>query len=119
MYNSRMTVHAELVDTRNIAAFCKRWKVVEFGLFGSVTRDDFSQKSDIDALVAFDGHSNWGLFDHLRMKKELETIFGRPVDLVTRRALDQSRNALLRAEILDSLKIIYSASGTSHVKTQG
>ncbi len=39
------------------AAFCNRWKVVEFAMFGSAVRDDFSAGSDIDALVAFSSNS--------------------------------------------------------------
>jgi predicted nucleotidyltransferase len=97
-----------LVPPKKIAAFCKRWKVVEFALFGSAVREDFSTLSDIDALVSFAPHSNWSLFDHVQMKQELQEIFGRDVDLITRRALEQSRNTLLRSEILGSAKILYS-----------
>ena len=104
-----------LVPTKKIAAFCKRWKVVEFALFGSVVREDFSPQSDVDALVSFSPHSDWGLFDHIQMKQELKELFGREVDLVTLRALEQSRNALLRSEILSTAKVLYSQSGNAHV----
>jgi predicted nucleotidyltransferase len=93
---------------KRIAAFCKRWKVVEFAVFGSALREDFSPQSDIDALVSFALHSDWGLFDHVQMKQELKELFGREVDLVTRRALEQSRNALLRSEILHTARVLYS-----------
>jgi uncharacterized protein len=105
-----------LVSTKNIAAFCKRWNVVEFALFGSAVREDFSRQSDIDALVSFAPQSNWGLFDHIQMKQELKELFGREVDLVTRRALEQSRNALLRAEILATAKVLYSDHGSAHAQ---
>jgi len=98
-----------LVHPKRIAAFCKRWNVVEFALFGSAVRGDFSSKSDIDALVSFAPHSEWGLFDHIQMRQELKELFGRDVDLITRRALEQSRNALLRSEILETAKVLYSA----------
>ncbi len=74
-----------LVPSKEIASFCKRWKVVEFALFGSALRGDFSQQSDIDALVSFAPKSQWSLFDHIRMEQELQELFGRDVDLVTRR----------------------------------
>ena len=93
---------------RKIIAFCKRWQVVEFALFGSALRDDFSAHSDIDALVSFAPQSNWGLFEHMQMKQELKELFGREVDLVTRRALEQSRNALLRSKILNTAKVLYA-----------
>jgi len=104
-----------LVPTKKIAAFCKRWKVVEFALFGSVVREDFSPQSDVDALVSFAPHSDWGLFDHIQMKQELKELFGREVDLVTLRALEQSRNALLRSEILSTAKVLYSQSENAQV----
>ena len=66
-----------LVPPKKIAAFCKRWKVVEFALFGSAVREDFSTLSDIDALVSFAPHSNWSLFDHVQMKQALQETFGR------------------------------------------
>jgi predicted nucleotidyltransferase len=100
---------------KKIAAFCRRWKVVEFALFGSAVREDFSPQSDIDALVSFAPHSQWGLFDHIQMKQELKELFGRDVDLVTRRALEQSRNSLLRSEILSTAKVLYSEHARAHV----
>jgi len=103
-----MVTFQTLVPRKIIAAFCKRWKVVEFALFGSAVREDFSTQSDIDALVSFAPNSNWSLFDHVQMKQELQEIFGREVDLITRRALEQSRNTLLRSEILGSTRILYS-----------
>jgi predicted nucleotidyltransferase len=36
---------------QEIEAFCKRWKIQKFALFGSVPRDDFGPASDIDVLV--------------------------------------------------------------------
>jgi predicted nucleotidyltransferase len=103
----RMVAIQTHVPLNKITAFCKRWKVVEFALFGSAVREDFSAQSDIDVLVSFDVQSNWSLFDHVQMKNELAEIFGREVDLVTRRALEQSRNALLRSEILGTAKTLY------------
>jgi hypothetical protein len=42
------------------------------------------------------------------MRQELKELFGRDVDLITRRALEQSRNTLLRSEILNTAKVMYS-----------
>ena len=103
------------IPRKEIAAFCKRWKVVEFALFGSVVRDDFAQDSDIDVLVSFAPQSDWGLFDHIQMKQELKELFGREVDLVTRRALEQSHNDLLRSEILESAKIVFFTNEDAYV----
>ena len=105
-----------LAPYNEIAAFCKRWKVVEFALFGSVVRDDFSPQSDIDALVSFAPGTDWGLFEHIQMRQELTGIFGRAVDLVTRRALEQSRNTLLRSEILSTAKVVFPEGDNSHAQ---
>ena len=96
------------IPRKEIAAFCKRWKVTELSLFGSAVRDDFSPDSDIDALVSFSSQSEWSLFDHIQMKQELKELFGRDVDLITQRALEQSHNELLRTEILENAQVIYS-----------
>jgi predicted nucleotidyltransferase len=104
-----------LVSSKKIVSFCKHWQVIEFSLFGSAVRDDFSSQSDIDALVSFAPKCTWGLFDHIQMEQELKTLFGREVDLVTRRALEQSRNALLRLEILSTAKVLYSDEANAHV----
>jgi hypothetical protein len=107
-YILNMAALQSLVPRKKIAAFCKHWKVVEFALFGSAVREDFSAQSDIDALVSFAPHSTWSLFDHVQMKQELQEIFGREVDLITRRALEQSHNTLLRSEILGTARTVYS-----------
>ena len=103
------------IPHKEIAAFCKRWQVLELSLFGSVVRSDFSPDSDIDALVSFSPQSEWGLYDHIQMKQELKELFGRDVDLITQRALEQSHNELLRTEILESAQVIYSVSQNAHV----
>ena len=108
-----------LVHAKKIAAFSKRCEVVEFALFGSAVREDFSPQSDVDALVTFAPHSDWGLLYHIQMKQELKELFGREVVLVTRHAWEQSRNALLRSEILGTAKLLYSEHKSVHAETSG
>jgi predicted nucleotidyltransferase len=97
------------VDKQALQQFCKRWKITELGLFGSVLRDDFHQDSDIDVLVTFAPDAHWTLMDHVVIQDELSHLLGRKVDLVSRRGIEQSRNYLRRKEILDSAKVIYAA----------
>jgi len=92
-----------------IADFCRRWKIVEFALFGSALRDDFGPDSDVDVMVAFAADAQWGLFDLVNMKQELEEIFGQEVDLVSRRGIEASRNYIRRKAILNSAEVIYAA----------
>ena len=93
-----------------VVNFCQRWKITEFALFGSVLRDDFHSDSDIDVLATFAPDAQWSLFDHVDMQDELEAIFGRKVDLVSRRGIEHSRNYIRRKAILSSAKVIYVAS---------
>lgn len=79
----------------------------EFALFGSVLRDDFKPDSDIDVLVDFEQDSGRTLFDLVDMIDELKNIFGRDVDLLTRKAVERSRNYIRRKEILSSAEVVY------------
>ena len=91
-----------------LAEFCQRWKIRELALFGSALRADFRPESDIDLLVTFDGDAPWGLLAHIQMQNELESILQRPVDLISRRALEDSPNWLRRQAILDTAHILYT-----------
>lgn len=75
-----------------IAAFCRRWKISQLELFGSILRDDFNDSSDVDMLVTFSEDAGWSLLDHVQMEAELEELLGREVDLISRRAVEQSHN---------------------------
>ena len=91
-----------------IAAFCDRWQIAELSLFGSALRDDFRHDSDVDLLVAFAPEADWSLLDHVRMQQELEQVLGREVDLVSKRAIEQSSNWIRRQEILSTAQLIYA-----------
>ena len=88
-----------------IAAFCKKWLVVEFSLFGSVLTDDFRSDSDVDVMLSFYPEARWSLFDLVVMKDELQSIFGREVDLVEKEAL---RNPFRRKEIRANSEVMHA-----------
>jgi len=94
------------VDKETINAFCRKWRIAEFAFFGSVLRDDFGPGSDIDVLVTLAPSAEWDLFDWMDMRKELEGILGRRVDLVEKSCL---RNPYRRKEILAHNEKIYVA----------
>ncbi|HEY9812242.1 MAG TPA: nucleotidyltransferase family protein [Candidatus Sericytochromatia bacterium] len=98
------------IPTDKIADFCQRWQITEFAFFGSVLRDDFRPDSDVDILVTFAPNAHRTLFDLVDMQDELEAMFRRKVDLVSRRGIEQSRNYLRRKAILSSAEVIYVAS---------
>lgn len=91
-----------------IAAFCQRWQITEFALFGSVLRDDFRPDSDIDIMVQFHPDAHPTFFDLAQMEDELKDLFRRDIDLVTRKGIEASRNYLRRNAILSSTKVIYA-----------
>ena len=109
-----MSNFAATIPLNKIAEFCQRWQIRELALFGSALRDDFGPDSDVDMLVAFAANSEWGLFEHVQMQQELETLLQRSVDLVSRRALERSPNWLRRREILDTAQTLFSKQEAVH-----
>ena len=92
-----------------IETLCERWQVEELALFGSVLRDDFGPESDIDVLIRFKTERTPGLVGIAEMERELARLFGRRVDLVTRTAIEASRNYIRRKAILESSQVVYAA----------
>jgi len=54
-------------------------------LFGSVTRGQATEDSDIDLLVDLDDDRS--LLDRIALKQELEDFLGRRVDVINRKSL--------------------------------
>jgi predicted nucleotidyltransferase len=96
------------IDKDRIGEFCHKWQITECSLFGSVLGDKFGPNSDIDVLVAFAPEAIWSLLDMVEMRDELQEIFGRNVDLLTRRAVERSTNWIRRRAILENTECIYA-----------
>ena len=103
-----MSAHIDIPPDK-VAAFCKRWQIVELALFGSVLRDDFGPESDVDVLVRFDPQAGHTLFDLVQMQDELSAALGRQADVTERVAVEQSPNYIRRRAILQSAETIYAA----------
>ena len=72
--------------------------VKELWLFGSAAREELRAGSDIDILVDFSAPVT--LFEFARLRRRLESLLGRSVDLVTRDALKpQLREQILREAV--------------------
>jgi predicted nucleotidyltransferase len=99
---------AASVTQESLAEFCRRWKVAELAVFGSILGEDFKPDSDVDVLVTFIPDADWGLFDHVKMQQELKTLLKRDVDLVSRRAVERSKNWIRRKSILSSAQVVYA-----------
>ncbi|QYK49041.1 MAG: nucleotidyltransferase domain-containing protein [Phycisphaeraceae bacterium] len=100
-----MVAHLSISDDR-IADLCRRWRIVEFSLFGSVLTDDFGPESDVDVLVAFEAGATPTLERWLDLIDELRAVIGREVDVVERRLVT---NPYRRHHILTHRKVLYAA----------
>jgi hypothetical protein len=94
------------IPLKQIEDFCRRWKIKEFALFGSVLRADFRPDSDIDVLVSFEPDGGITFDNRVEILDELAEIFGREVDLVEK---DTIRNPFRRHDILTTKEVVYAA----------
>lgn len=76
-----------------------RYGVVELALFGSVARDQAADQSDVDVLVRFDSPATSRRYFGVQFY--LEDLLGRPVDLVTEKALRRELRPYIEREKLD------------------
>ena len=97
------------ISPEKIVEFCRRWKISRLAVFGSAVRGKLRADSDIDLLATFAADADWSMFDHYRMEDELVELLGREVDLVSKKAIEESANPIFRREILGSSKEIYAA----------
>lgn len=92
-------------DHNALRDLCVRYGVVELSLFGSFARGDAEGGSDVDLLVTFAPDRAVGFLTLARLQHELESLFGRAVDLVPKRGL----KALIRDEVLPQAHVLYAA----------
>ncbi|MBC7785416.1 MAG: nucleotidyltransferase family protein [Burkholderiales bacterium] len=91
---------------QQIAAFCQRYGVAEFSVFGSVLRDDFGPDSDIDVMLAFLPGHGFTFENTPDIQDELRAMFARPVDVIEKGKI---RNAFRRHAIMNSYRVVYAA----------
>ncbi len=88
-----------------IIALCKKYKVKNLWVFGSILTPRFNDRSDVDFSVTFhyDEVNDMFLtfFDFI---EELESLLGRKVDLVDETAV---KNKYFRKELDATKKLIY------------
>jgi len=92
------------VDLRRLAEICDRYGIAELEVFGSSARGTAGPDSDVDILytVREGRRLGWEIED---LADELSALVGRPVDLVSRRAL----HPLLRRDVLAEARTLYAA----------
>ena len=90
-----------------VAALCRRAGAWRLDVFGSAVRADFDPAtSDLDFLVEFDELPPTKYANaYFSLKESLESLFGRPVDLVTEASLE---NPYFRDRVYAERKLIYA-----------
>ncbi len=88
-----------------IIALCKKYKVKNLWVFGSILTPRFNDKSDVDFSVTFHYDQVTDMFlTFFDFIEELETLLGRKVDLVDETAV---KNEYFRKELNATKKLIY------------
>ena len=101
---SNLVIDGRAVDSARLADICHRFGVVELAVFGSTARGDVRRDSDVDLLYVLAPDARLG-FAIDRLEDELAELFGRKVDLVSKKSLHR----LLRNDVLDEARILYAA----------
>ena len=93
------------IDTLALADLCRRYHIRRLSFFGSVLRDDFGPKSDVDVLVEFEPEHVPGFLRLALIDGELSRLLGeRHVDLVTPKFI----NHRIRRRVLESAEVAYA-----------
>ncbi len=95
------------VQDPELQKICKRWAITSVQVFGSALRDDFNAQSDIDLIVEFEESAKISLFDLVEIERDFSALTHRPVDLVTLRALKNSKRPDRAQSILASAVKVY------------
>ncbi len=73
--------------------------VKSLALFGSVARGDDRPDSDVDVLVEFQGTVTWKKY--IFLKRLLEDLLGRSVDVSTRDVVDSFAWSIISKDLID------------------
>jgi uncharacterized protein len=89
----------ELRDHRQeILALARRRRASRVRVFGSVARGEAQGDSDVDLLVDFEPEAS--LIDQVGLEQDLESLLGRPVDVISSGGL-RRRHGAIRAEAVE------------------
>ena len=101
------------ITPETLANFCQKNQIMELSLFGSILREDFNKNSDVDVLVSYKPTAKRGLIEKICLTEELKLLLNREVDLVSKKAIENSHNWVRRQNILESAEVIYVAESRS------
>jgi len=91
----------------SIQLLCEEHKVKNLYAFGSVTKDSFSDESDVDLIVDFVENQSPKAYtdNYFALKFSLEDLLGREVDLLEAKEL---KNPYLKDQIVHERSLIFS-----------
>ena len=89
-----------------VSDLCRRWRIKELSLFGSLARGDAGPASAADVLVTFQPDEHRDPWDMVDLRDELARLFGRSVDVVVEGAI---RNPIRRQSIMRDKRRLYAA----------
>ena len=88
-----------------IKSLCKKHKVRELFVFGSILSNNFNENIDVDFVVDFEKVDlNDYADNYFDLKSALEKLLKRPVDLLENQAI---RNPFLKQSIDSTKKLVY------------
>ena len=94
---NRETIMTRLSEQHHLI---NKYQVKAISLFGSLARDEAGPGSDVDLLVEFEPNANIGMFEFVRLRRELSQILGCEVDLATPDSLHKDlKNDILKEAI--------------------
>lgn len=91
----------------DLKQLCVKYEIARMYVFGSAVSNNFHDQSDIDILISFkeipfDRYTD----NYFNLHAELELLFGRKVDLLTERSLN---NKFLIESINQTKELLYAA----------
>lgn len=89
-----------------IIALCKKYKVKNMYVFGSILTSRFNDDSDVDLLVNYEPESDPLVLGEnaINLYLDLQDVFGRRVDLVNEQFI---KNPYFKKEVEDTKRLIY------------
>jgi predicted nucleotidyltransferase len=111
---ARTAAHARWTDPRKvirdrplIEGFCRKYGLRRLYAFGSILRPAFTRKSDIDLLYVPETPLDYARY--CEAVEDLRALFGRSVDFIDFKLIEESPNEFRRRAILGTARVIYEA----------
>jgi uncharacterized protein len=87
-----------------LAELCRQYGIAELSVFGSVARGEDRPDSDVDLLYVRVPGNDLGM-SYFALQDDLEKLFGRSIDLVSKDGLHR----VIRDRVLADAQVLYAA----------